>query len=108
MLILVKSQGETVVGQFEGRLFGENKTLARPMRLETFIMQQPSKIHGQKQQTISAFRVVPLPCSEIFLDRVDYWGQVKEHEDVYQTYFKVLAAIEAKEKLEEEPAILAS
>jgi hypothetical protein len=56
------------------------------------------KLQGQQPQEVTAFEFVPLSCSEIRLSRVCYYGEVKKHDAVYITYYKVLEAQKEQEK----------
>jgi hypothetical protein len=103
-LILFKSSTETICAEISDRLSADQaREVENPMILIPFQTQQPAKIHGQAPQTITAFRLLPLPCPRIFVFDVAYIGEVDKHDPVYVTFYKVL---EARNKAKEDPLMI--
>lgn len=103
-LVLVKCGGMVVVGEIEDRSsVAVRDGLRSPMVLQFVKMPQPARIHGKAPQIVTGFEFVTIPCGEIFLNSVDYWGEVKKHDPVYVTYYKVL---EVQKQQEADPLMI--
>lgn len=89
-----------LVGETDG---SDITTLKNPMVLSYATVQVPSKIHGKPPEQVTQFRFFALPCSEIFVNEITYWGTVGTHDPVYVTYYKIL---EAKKKNDESPLMI--
>lgn len=99
-LVWVKSGGDILVGELEDRLSVEElvakqimMTLRNPMTLHYVTMPQPSALHQKQPMMVTGFRFVTIPCGAIVLSRVDYCGEIKNHDPVYVTYYKVLESV---------------
>jgi hypothetical protein len=104
-LVWVKVGAEILVGEASdllsvmGQKDSVNQRLFYPMTLQVVNVMNPSRIHGQKPQPLRGFNFVPIPCSEIMLDRVDYAGIIRERDPVYTTYYQVQKAVEEQAEL---------
>jgi hypothetical protein len=106
-LVLVRTQNDFIVGEiYEPCLADlgiERTTIINPMLLRYVQKVIPPKIQGQQPQQVTAFEFVPISCGEIKIFRVLYFGEIKSHDPVYVTYYKVL---EAQKKQEESPLMV--
>lgn len=99
-LVLVKSGTDLLVGEYRGRLLGDeppDAPLHNPMSYQAVQMVQASAIDPRKRQPVAGFRLVPLPCREISLSRVDYIGEIKKTDPTYVTYYKILEEVKKNE-----------
>lgn len=94
-LAWIRNQGETLIGEVTDLSSGwaERDCVKKPMVVQYVQMQAPARIHGQKPQMVTGFNLAPIPCSEIFLGSVSYWGEIKKNDPVYVTYYKVLESL---------------
>jgi hypothetical protein len=105
-LFWVKVTTDVLVGEADDHSLEKTAgvRLHNPMIMQYIAMPQETKIHnGRPPQMVTGFKFLPIPCSEILLDRVGYIGEVKKHDGVYVTYYKIL---EAQKKNEESPLMV--
>jgi hypothetical protein len=95
-LIWVKVGLDILVGEAKdlSSVTVDGGKLFYPMTLSIVNVQNPSKIHGQAPKSLRGFNFVPIPCSEIYLSRVEYAGVIRERDPVYTTYYQVQKAVE--------------
>lgn len=104
-LVWTKIMQECLVGELDDHSsVGAISVVYNPMLVQYVNMPAPSAIHkNQPPQMVMGFKFLPIPCSEIFLSHVDYAGEIKKHDAVYVTYYKVL---EAQKKNDESPLMV--
>lgn len=104
-LLWVKTGTDILVGEVPDRSIGIPPALDNPMAMQYVNMPQPSKViaNGKQPDMVTGFRFVVIPCSQIRVDRVDYCGEVKKHDPVFVTYYKVL---EAQKKQDDDPLMV--
>lgn len=94
-LVWMKSGEDILVGEEDNASFGVG-TLDNPMVLQYINIPQQSKVvgpNGRQAEMVTGFKFISIPCSQIIVDRVDYRGEVKKHDPVFITYYKVLEAV---------------
>jgi hypothetical protein len=104
-LLLVRTPADFLVGE-SSALFSDGVNIAslkNPMLLRYVQRVIPPKLQGQQPQQVTAFEFVPLSCGEIRVFDVTYFGEIKNHDPVYVTYYKVL---EAQKKQEQSPLMV--
>ena len=96
MLVWVKIEAEVLIGEVTelSSLMAPGATLRNPMALQHINVMQQSQVklpNRQQQglQSVTGFKLLPVPCSEIFLNRVDYAGEIKDRDPVMLTYYAV-------------------
>lgn len=99
-LVWVKSGTDILVGELDDRLsvgepVGEHimMELQNPMTLQYVNVSQPSALHQKQPVMVAGFRFVTIPCGAIAGSRVDWCGEIKNHDPVYVTYYKVLESV---------------
>lgn len=100
-LLLIKSGVDLLVGEYRGLLSGgipANAPLENPMTHQSVTLMQASAVDPRKHQQVAGFRLVPLPCREIVIGRVDYIGEIKKTDPTYVTYYKILEEVKKKDE----------
>jgi hypothetical protein len=95
-LVWAKIQGEVIVGEVPDLLSvtAGGATIHSPMTMQHIsVMQPPSslKVPGRQSAatSVTGFKLLPIPCSQIFVNHVDYCGEIKERDPLYVTYYAV-------------------
>jgi hypothetical protein len=103
-LILVRTSVDFIVGEAGAPFLAQGViAMQNPMILRYVQKVLPPKLQGQLPQQVTAFEFVPISCGEIKIFEVSWHGEVKKHDAVYVTYYKVL---EAQKKLEADPMMI--
>ena len=103
-LIWARVGMDVIVGEIQELLsvMASGAMVQNPMLMQhiSVMQQQNVKVPGRPAgpQSLTGFKLVPIPCSEILLNHVDYAGTIKEHDPVYVTYYKVREAVEEQAK----------
>jgi len=99
-LIWIRVGSEILIGEVVDRSSGmelvsnRTLTLGNPMIMQYANVQAPTTIHGKRPEMIVGFKLLPIPCSEIFIKDISYAGVVDAQDPVTITYYKIREALQ--------------